>query len=224
MKFSAKKLLLFDLDGTLINSAPDLAKSVNLMLQKLQRKPFSEEIIHEWVGNGAMMLVKRALSAKAIVDETLDDGLVSDALEIFFDFYSKHLCDDTHLYPNVPHTLEALKKRGYRLAIITNKPFAFVAPILQGLDIETLFEFVLGGDSLDVKKPDPAPLLHACTTLGEEVAHTLMIGDSKNDIQAANACGMHSVGVSYGYNYGQKIEVFSPTVVIENFVELLELL
>lgn len=224
MKFSDKKLLLFDLDGTLINSAPDLAKAVNLMLHALERNTFAEEIIHGWVGNGAMILVKRALSGAVLVDETLDEELVAKALEIFFDFYSKHLCDATHPYPNVPQTLHELKKRGYRLAIITNKPFAFVAPILEGLEMETLFEFVLGGDSLDVKKPDPTPLLHACETLGEEVLHALMIGDSKNDIQAANACAMHSVGVSYGYNYGQKIEVFNPTVVIENFVELLELL
>ena len=224
MTFSDKKLLLFDLDGTLINSAPDLAKSVNLMLQKLERKPFDEEMIHGWVGNGAMMLVKRALTGATLVDETLDDGLVEKALEIFFDFYAKHLCDDTHAYPNVPHTLHELKNRGYRLAIITNKPFAFVSPILEGLGMDELFEFVLGGDSLDVRKPDPAPLLHACETLDEEVLHTLMIGDSKNDIQAANSCGMHSVGVSYGYNYGQKIHVFNPTAVIEDFAELLELL
>jgi phosphoglycolate phosphatase len=224
MKFSDKKLLLFDLDGTLINSAPDLAKSVNLMLHKLERNTFDEEMIHAWVGNGALMLVKRALCGSVLVDETLDEGLVAKALDIFLDFYSKHLCDATHTYHNVPQTLQALKKRGYRLVIITNKPFEFVAPILKGLGLEELFEFVLGGDSLDVKKPDPAPLLHACKTLGESIHSSVMIGDSKNDIQAANACSMHSVGVSYGYNYGQKIDIFNPTVVIDDFAQLLELL
>lgn len=224
MKFSDKKLLLFDLDGTLINSAPDLAHSVNMMLHELKQSTFSEETIHGWVGNGAQMLVKRALSGDVLADENLDEGFVNKALEIFFDFYSKHLCDATHTYANVPSTLRMLKNRGYRLVIVTNKPFSFVAPILNGLDLDGLFELVLGGDSLAVKKPDPAPLLHVCNTFGTEVHNCVMIGDSKNDIQAANACSMDSVGVSYGYNYGQKIDVFSPTVVIDDFAELLELL
>lgn len=224
MKFKNKKLLLFDLDGTLINSAPDLARAVNLMLHTLERNTFAEQTIHGWVGNGALMLVKRALSGDVLVDENLDEGFVDKALEIFFDFYSKHLCDATHTYANVPYTLHTLKNRGYRLAIVTNKPFTFVAPILKGLGLEELFEFVLGGDSLAVKKPDPEPLFHACKTLGEAVLHCVMIGDSRNDIQAANACNMHSVGVSYGYNYGQNIDVFSPTAVIDDFAELLELL
>lgn len=224
MKFENKKVILFDLDGTLINSAPDLARAVNLMLHKLERNTFSEQIIHGWVGNGALMLVRRALSGNVLADENMDEDFVGKALEIFFDFYSKHLCDATHTYANVPHTLHKLKKRGYRLAIVTNKPFAFVAPILEGLGLEGLFEFILGGDSLAVKKPDPEPLLNVCKTFGETVHHCLMIGDSRNDIQAANACNMHSVGVSYGYNYGQKIDVFNPTIVIDDFAELLELL
>jgi len=224
LKFSDKKLLLFDLDGTLINSAPDLASAVNMMLHKLERNAFSEEIIHGWVGNGAQILVKRALSGNVLIDENLDESYVAEALEIFFDFYSKHLCDATHTYANVLNTLHMLKNRGYRLAIITNKPFAFVAPILSGLNLDGMFEFVLGGDSLSMKKPDPEPLLHACKTLGESIQHCVMIGDSRNDIQAANACSMHSVGVSYGYNYGQEIDVFNPTVVIDDFAELLELL
>lgn len=224
MKFKNKKVILFDLDGTLINSAPDLAQAVNLMLHKLERNTFSEQTIHGWVGNGALMLVRRALSGNVLADENMDEDFVGKALEIFFDFYSKHLCDATHTYANVPQTLHTLKKRGYRLAIVTNKPFAFVAPILEGLGLEGLFEFILGGDSLAVKKPDPEPLLHVCKTFGETVHHCLMIGDSRNDIQAANACNMHSVGVSYGYNYGQKIDVFNPTMIIDDFAELLELL
>ncbi|WP_309500249.1 phosphoglycolate phosphatase [Sulfurovum sp.] len=224
MKFSDKKLLLFDLDGTLIDSAPDLAYAVNLMLEKLERNTFSEEVIHGWVGNGAQILVKRALSGNVLIDDNLDESYVAEALEIFFDFYAKHLCDATYTYANVPHTLRTLKNRGYRLVIVTNKPFAFVAPILNSLDLEGLFELVLGGDSLAVKKPDPAPLLHACSVLKTEVHHCVMIGDSRNDIQAANACSMHSVGVSYGYNYGQKIDVFNPTVVIDDFAELLKVL
>lgn len=224
MTFSNKELLLFDLDGTLINSAPDLARAVNFMLTGLGRETFTEETIDGWVGNGAQMLVKRALSGTREINKTIDEVLFEKALKSFLAYYAEHLCVSTVAYPNVSTTLKALKDKGYRMAIVTNKPFAFVEPILEGLGLEGLFELVLGGDSLEVKKPDPAPLLYACSNLEVAVENTLMIGDSKNDIQAANSCGMQSVGVTYGYNYGEKIDVHHPTVIINDFAELLELL
>lgn len=224
MKFKNKKVILFDLDGTLINSAPDLAVAVNHMLQKLNRNTFSEEAIDMWVGNGAQILVRRALSGQSAIDENLDPSLVENALNIFLDFYGKNLCNATVAYPNVFDTLLSLKDKNYRLAIVTNKPFAFIEPILEGLGMSDLFEFFLGGDSLAEKKPSPSPLLHVCNTLEVEVKACVMVGDSKNDILAANACGMQSVGVTYGYNYGEKIDVYAPTVVINDFAELLEVL
>lgn len=224
MTFSNKELLLFDLDGTLINSAPDLARAVNFMLTGLGRETFTEETIDGWVGNGAQMLVKRALSGTREINKTIDEVLFEKALKSFLAYYAEHLCVSTVAYPNVSTTLKALKDKGYRMAIVTNKPFAFVEPILEGLGLEGLFELVLGGDSLEVKKPDPAPLLYACSNLEVAVENTLMIGDSKNDIQAANSCGMQSIGVTYGYNYGEKIDVHHPTVIINDFAELLELL
>ncbi len=130
----------------------------------------------------------------------------------------------TVTYPNVPTTLHALKEAGYRLTIVTNKPFAFVEPILEGLKLTGLFELILGGDSLAQKKPDAMPLLHVCTTLDITVEECVMVGDSKNDILAANACGMQSVGVTYGYNYGEDIGVYEPSIVIDDFSELVEAL
>jgi len=115
-----------------------------------------------------------------------------------------------------------LKSMGYRLAIVTNKPFAFVEPILEGLNLTGLFELILGGDSLDQKKPDPMPLLHVCDTLGVTVEECVMVGDSKNDILAANACDMQSVGVTYGYNYGEDIGVYEPSMIIDDFGDLLK--
>ena len=221
MKFSNKKVILFDLDGTLINSAPDLALAVNHMLKTLKRDTFSEEIIDTWVGNGAQTLVQRALSGKSDIDEHLKSDLSAKALNIFLDFYAQNLCIATVTYPNVPATLHTLKKSGYRLAIITNKPFAFVNPILEGLELTGLFEIILGGDSLEERKPHPMPLLHVCETLGVTADECIMVGDSKNDILAANSAKMQSIAVSYGYNYGEDIGRHNPNIVFDDFSDIL---
>ncbi len=222
MNFSNKEVILFDLDGTLIDSAPDLAVAVNHMLHTLKRETFSEDIIRYWVGNGAQVLVKRALSGQSEIDENLDPVEFEKALDIFLTFYAQNLAVTTVTYPNVPATLKALKEAGYRLAIVTNKPFDFVAPILKGLNLDGLFELHLGGDSLPQKKPDPAPLLHVCEQLNVTVAQCVMVGDSKNDILAANAAKMQSIGVSYGYNYGEDIGSYNPDVVVDDFADILK--
>lgn len=224
MKFTNKEVILFDLDGTLIDSVPDLARTVNHMLKALHRESFSEDTIRYWVGNGAQMLVKRALSGQTEIDENLDQALFEKALEIFLTYYGQHLCIDTAMYPNVSSTLHDLKEKGYRLVIVTNKPFDFVGPILEALGLDGVFDFWVGGDSLDKKKPDPLPLLHACEHMNVAVSQCVMVGDSKNDLLAANTCGMQSVGVTYGYNYGEEIGIYNPTFIIEDFSELNELL
>jgi phosphoglycolate phosphatase len=219
--FENKRLILFDLDGTLIDSAPDLAKAVNHMLVQFGRDPYDLHTIHHWVGNGAQMLVKRALHGKRDIEaESIDQGLFEKTLASFMAYYRAHLCEETHTYAHVPQTLQELKARGYTMAIVTNKPTAFVSPILGRLQIAHYFDAYLGGDSLPVKKPDPTPLLHLCRQMESPVLETLMVGDSKNDILAANACGMDSVGVSYGYNYGEDISIYKPTCIIDDFKNL----
>jgi len=220
LKFDNKEAILFDLDGTLIDSVPDLATAVNQMLQKLDRETFSEDTIRYWVGNGAQVLVKRALSGQTQIDEALDITLFEKALEIFLMFYSKNLCKETMTYPNVSNTLKTLNASGYRLVIVTNKPFDFVAPILKGLEIDSLFEFWLGGDSLDKKKPDPLPLLHACEKLNLNVEQCVMVGDSRNDLLAAKAAGMQCIGVTYGYNYGEDIHIYEPDLIVDDFANI----
>jgi len=224
LKFINKELIIFDLDGTLIDSVPDLALAVNHMLTVLDRTAFEEGIIRYWVGNGAQTLIRRALSGSTEIDENMDETLFEKALAVFLDYYGKHLCTTTKTYANVPDTLRALKSKGYRLAIVTNKPFDFVRPILEGLHLNDLFELILGGDSLEKKKPDPLPLLHVCKTLNIPLEASVMVGDSKNDILAANAAEMQSVGVTYGYNYGEDIGVYDPSIIINDFSELLEYL
>ncbi|SFV71828.1 Phosphoglycolate phosphatase [hydrothermal vent metagenome] len=224
MKLSPKQLLIFDLDGTLINSALDLGIAINTMLAKLGRDSFEDSTIHHWVGNGAEMLVKRALSASREIDEDLEQELVEEALEIFLDSYENNLANATVAYAGVKSTLQYLKSQAYTLAIVTNKPFRFVQPILESLDLDNIFELVLGGDSLEEKKPHPEPLLYVCDTFDISIEESLMIGDSKNDILSANACEMDSVAVTYGYNYGEDIRNYTPSLVIDNFAELLKYL
>jgi phosphoglycolate phosphatase len=221
LKFKNKKLIIFDLDGTLIDSVPDLTASINFMLEKLKRKTFSEDTIREWVGNGAQILVKRALSGKAIVDPDIDENLFSKALDIFLQNYEQNVCVKTTTYVNVTQSLKALKKSGYKQAIVTNKPYSFIKPILEKLELFELFDLYIGGDSLSKKKPDPEPLLHVCKKLDVKIEDSIMVGDSKNDIVAANACEMQSIGVSYGYNYGEDISIYNPSLVIHDFKDIL---
>ncbi len=221
MIFRNKKVILFDLDGTLIDSAPDLALAVNHMLERLDHTTFGEDTIRTWVGNGAQVLIKLAFSGQSEIDVRVDPLLFDNALDIFLTFYAQNLAVTTVTYPNVSTTLRTLKEAGYRLAIVTNKPFDFIEPILKGLSLEGLFELYLGGDSLTQKKPDPMPLLHICEAMGVTVEQCVMIGDSKNDILAANAAGMQSIGVTYGYNYDEDIGVYSPDIAFDNFADIL---
>lgn len=220
MKFSNKEVILFDLDGTLIDSAPDLAFAINHMLSSLARPIFSEEIIRTWVGNGAAVLVKRALSGCSEIDVTIDENLFAKSLQIFLSFYKENLCINTQLYPGVRACLKILKAQGYRLAIVTNKPFEFIAPILEGLQLNGLFDLLLGGDSLPERKPDARPLLHVCQALNVSVEQCLMVGDSKNDILAAKAANMESIGLTYGYNYGEDIGLHQPEAVFDDFADI----
>jgi len=224
VKFNDKKVIIFDLDGTLINSAPDLALAVNHMLTSIGHKTFDETTIDGWVGNGAIVLVKRALSGSRTVAENIDNDLFEKALNVFLRFYAKNLCIKTAPYPNVLQTLNYLKSNGYRLAIVTNKPFDFVEPILKTLELIEYFEYFIGGDSLNEKKPSPLPLLHVCEKLEVTVDEALMVGDSKNDILASNACNMQNIGLTYGYNYGESIGVYNPSVICNDFGEIRELL
>lgn len=216
-----RNILLFDLDGTLVDSAPDLALAVNNTLLQLGREPFSLERIRGWVGNGAKTLIERGLSGQLEVDPALDPELAANALSLFLANYAEHICVDTVLYAGVDACLRTLKQRGYRLAIVTNKPEKFVAPIIQRLGIDDLFECIVGGDTLPQRKPDPEPLYFACSQMGVAVDQAVMVGDSRNDLLAATAAGMPSVGLSYGYNYGEDLSAYKPAALFDEFSELL---
>jgi len=216
-----KNVLLFDLDGTLVDSAPDLALAVNRTLLDFGRAEFNQHTIHHWVGNGAKVLIERALSGSAEIDPQLDPALSQDALAIFLTHYQQCLCVESSLYDDVKDGLLSLKNAGFRLAIITNKPAIFIEPILTGLGINNVFELLIGGDSLPERKPHPAPLHYALEQLKVSAQQCVMIGDSKNDILAAKAANIDSVGLTYGYNYGEDINQYQPQWCFDTFAELL---
>ena len=216
MKFETTRAILFDLDGTLIDSVPDLAAAVNATLERYGHDTVEEERVRRWVGNGARVLVRRALENAA------SDVSFDEALQTFMQTYEARMCDRTRCYEGVPETLATLRERGYRMGVVTNKPHRFVAPILEHLKIEGFFDAILGGDALPEKKPHPLPLLTMAERFGARTAECAMVGDSKNDILAAKAAGMPSVAVMYGYNYGEPIEETEPDLVVDDFRRLTE--
>ena len=218
-----KELLIFDLDGTLIDSVPDLAQATNNMLTTLGKSTYPIETIRNWVGNGSRMLVERALVGSVEVAEgQLSKEEADHAEKVFFDAYAKVSGDNTVAYPNVSEGLKKLKQAGFTLALVTNKPSQFVPKILESFGWSELFTEVLGGDSLPTKKPDPEPLRHVCRTLQIAPEHTVMIGDSKNDIFAGQNANIDTLGLSYGYNYGQDIRELKPTAAFDDFQGLVD--
>lgn len=174
------KLIGFDLDGTLVNSLPDLALSVNSALAEFNLPKAPEELVLTWIGNGAPVLIARALDwAKKQTGKVLTETEVKQVTERFNFYYGENLCNVSRLYPNVKETLETLKEKGYVLAVVTNKPTRHVQPVLAAFGIDHLFSEMLGGQSLPAIKPHPAPLYYLCGKFGFEPRQVLFVGDSK---------------------------------------------
>lgn len=213
------RLVMFDLDGTLMDSVPDLAAAVDRMLADLGRAPAGLERVREWVGNGVRVLVRRAL-AGGLQHEHVDDAEAERALQIFMQVYA-----DSHglttVYPGVPPTLDWLKAQGIPLAVVTNKPERFVAPLLEEKGLGGYFRWIVGGDTLPQQKPDPAALHWVLDKAGVAPADALFVGDSRNDVLAARAADVPCVAMSYGYNHGRPIAEENPALVLDDLRQLL---
>jgi phosphoglycolate phosphatase len=187
------RVLVFDLDGTLIDSAPDLAQAVNALLAEFGKPPLAEAAIRPMIGDGSRLLLARALAASGI------DTPADDVFDRFMVHYLAFAADKTKVYPDVPETLAALQARGHPLGVCTNKLFAPTERVLEAFNLARFFTAVIGGDSLPQRKPQPEPLLKAIEELGGGPA--AMVGDSANDILCARAAGVP--GILIPSDYGQ---------------------
>ena len=216
------RMILIDVDGTLVDSVPDLAYCVDEMMKALDRPVHGEAKVRNWVGNGVERLVRRALIGQ--LDGEPSDEEFERAYPIFIELYRENTSKRSALYPGIREGIDALKATGIRLGCVTNKAAQFTEPLLKYLGVYGDFEIVISGDTLPQKKPDPAPLLHGAKFFGVEPADAMMVGDSVSDVKASRAAGFQIVCMSYGYNHGQDIRDFGPDAVIDALTELPPLL
>lgn len=211
-------MVLIDVDGTLVDSVPDLAYCVDEMLKQLGMPVRGDERVRQWVGNGVERLVRRALINQ--LDGEPDETLFNKALPIFEALYRDNTSKRSRLYPGVKPALDFLKTTGVRMGCVTNKAAQFTLPLLKDLGVSDYFELVVCGDTLPKKKPDPMPLLHAAEKLGAKPEQSLMLGDSQSDVKAARAAGFNIICMSYGYNHGEDIRNYKPDAVVDSMDEI----
>ena len=212
------KMFLIDVDGTLVDSVPDLAWCVDEMMQQLDMPVRGEQAVRQWVGNGVPRLVERALTND--LNGMPDQALYDRAYPIFLDLYADNTSKRSRVYEGVFEGLDYLKAAGYRLGCVTNKAAQFTLPLLKDLGLSDYFECIIAGDTLPKKKPDPMPLLHAAEVMDVTPAESTMLGDSQSDVKAARAAGFQIICMSYGYNHGEDIRDYAPDAVIDSMSEL----
>jgi len=212
------KLILIDLDGTLVDSVPDLAHAVDAMMQDLGLPTHGEAAVRNWVGNGVERLVKRALTSELHAEP--DAELYEKAYPIFYQHYIESNGKYSRLFSGVEEGLKVLKNKNLSIGCVTNKAESFTLPLLEAKGIRDYFEVVVSGDTTPKKKPAPEPLWHAAKHFGIEPDQCLMLGDSMHDVDAARNAGFQVIAVTYGYNHGEDINEAKPDAVIDSFVEL----
>ena len=195
--------VMIDLDGTMVNTLGDFAQALNRMLADLALPAIDPLAIEHMVGKGTELLLRTVLAHVGVADV---DARYADAWQRYQHHYLQLNGQYAQLYPGVLEGVQALAASGLPLACLTNKPLAFAQPLLRAKGLEKFFQRVFGGDSFAQKKPHPLPLLETCKALGTQPARTLMVGDSSNDAQAAQAAGCPVVLMTYGFNHGQPIQ------------------
>ncbi len=214
-KLSPVRALIFDLDGTLIDSKRDLIHSVNAMLRELGRTRLADETISGYIGRGAPQLVAQALGNGASEEEQ------KQALKFFLGYYEEHKMDTTRAYPGVAETLEALAE--LPMAVLTNKPVRISVRILHEMGLEKYFRAIYGGNSFETKKPDPLGAMTILREFGASPRETLLVGDSEVDVQTARNAGTLAVAVNYGFGVHDRAG-HPADIYLDRFTDLMEFL
>jgi phosphoglycolate phosphatase len=216
------KVVMIDLDGTLLSTADDLALAANLMLGELDLPKLSPATIQTFIGKGIQRLIKRSLTGE--MDGEPDAALLAKAIPIYKQHYAENLSTHTRPYAGVMEGIEQLRKMGFKLACITNKSEVFTLPLLRATQLMDYFEIVVSGDSLPKRKPDPMPLLHICQHFDVPPQQVLLIGDSANDTIAARAAGCPVFCVPYGYNEGNDVHQLDCDAIVESVLAATKLI
>ncbi|MDD3018242.1 MAG: phosphoglycolate phosphatase [Comamonas sp.] len=209
--------VMIDLDGTMVNTLGDFAQALNRMLADLALPAIDPLAIEHMVGKGTEHLLRTVLAHVGVADV---DARYAAAWQRYQHHYLQLNGQYAQLYPGVLEGVQALAASGLPLACLTNKPLAFAQPLLRAKGLEKFFQQVFGGDSFAQKKPHPLPLLETCKALGTQPARTLMVGDSSNDAQAAQAAGCPVVLMTYGFNHGQPIQAVPALAHLQSLTQL----
>lgn len=207
------EIVAFDLDGTLADTAPDLAGALNHSLAKLGRPPIPPASVRHLIGYGARALLRRGLAASGETSE----ALVEQGFPIFLEHYAEHICDGTRLFPGIDEALARIERAGAAITVCTNKPEALTIKLLDALGLGGRFAAIVGGDTLAVRKPDPAPLIEAVARSGG--GRAVLVGDSIIDAETARAAGVPFVAVAFGFS-DRPVEALGADAVIRNYGEL----
>jgi len=210
-------LLIFDLDGTLIDSKQDLANAVNAARRHMGRQPIEDERVYSYVGNGAPTLIRRALGQEA------SEETVQAALDFFLAYYKDHMLDHTTLYPGVREALDAFLAGGLKMSVLTNKPVRFSQLLVEGLGLGGHFFRVYGGNSFEQKTPAPAGVDRRLEDAGVKAGRALMVGDSDVDILTARNAGILACGVTYGFQ-PETLSAAPPDVLVDDLRQLAAML
>ena len=221
MTLPTPKWLCFDLDGTLVDSVPDIADSINYMLSVLGLTQASEQQVRNWIGNGAAKLVQRAVQ-HGQQQAKCESADMTHAQQLFYKAYRENTAEHTRIFPGAIEVLEYFQSRDVAMACVTNKPREFTPPLLEQLFLNDYFQVCVCGDDYPTQKPQPEMLLNAIEALGGKLHEGYMIGDSQTDILTAVNAGTGAIYVSYGYNRGVSVDQYEP-IKIDQLTQLIEL-
>jgi phosphoglycolate phosphatase len=216
--------VMFDLDGTLIETAPEIADAVNLTLREVGHNTVTQQQVNDWIGHGTLELLIQALAyTQQMSDQQVRNSQELPGISATFNKHYQHCCGTrSHLYPQVRETLTALRDRDVRLAVVTNKESRFTHTVLEAHSLTAMFDVVVSGDTLPVKKPNPAGIAHCLGLFKATPERSLFVGDSSIDIATARNAGVAVWALPYGYNMGQPIAACAPDRIIANCAALLD--